>query len=313
MNVAFTPPLARAWDRMVRMLFRPFRIEAWFVTGFAAFLTRALQSLGGTFTSSGSPWHRGSRDFDDMGSMRASALHWLGNPAVLLAIAAALLFCCIVAIVLFWVGTRAQFVLLDNVLTGRSEFVGPWRRFGRLGRSLFLWSAVFSFTWIVPLVPLAVVFLGTLHAFISGSPIVWPAIGLLIATCGFVLVCGIVIAFIGFLLHEFIVPLMWRYDETATQAWARFWPLLGSQFGRFFAYAVFYLVLAIASGIAVLVAAVGTCCIGLVLIAIPYIGSCALLPVTVTGRGLGPEFLAQFGPEWNVLPAAAPEIGTPVV
>ena len=54
----------------------------------------------------------------------------------------------------------------------------------------------------------------------------------------------------------------------------------------------------------------GTCCIGVVLMIIPYIGNVVLLPVTVTSRGLGPEFLAQFGPEWETFPAQADDEDT---
>jgi hypothetical protein len=69
---------------------------------------------------------------------------------------------------------------------------------------------------------------------------------------------------------------------------------------RFLGYAIWRLILAIGIGIALLIFGLGTCCIGLVLMAIPYIGAVLLLPVTVFVRSLGPEYLAQFGEEYNL-------------
>jgi hypothetical protein len=51
------------------------------------------------------------------------------------------------------------------------------------------------------------------------------------------------------------------------------------------------------------VVAVGfaTCCIGFLLMVTPYVGQVVLLPLHVAYRALGPEFLAQFGPEFEKL------------
>jgi hypothetical protein len=56
-----------------------------------------------------------------------------------------------------------------------------------------------------------------------------------------------------------------------------------------------------------------TCCIGFILFGLPYVSSLVTLPVLVTFRGLGPEFLAQFEPELSVFGAetAAPAPAPP--
>ena len=53
MPISLAVPLQRAWGRMERMLFRPFRLRTWFVLGFAAFLSEygALPSSGGASTA----------------------------------------------------------------------------------------------------------------------------------------------------------------------------------------------------------------------------------------------------------------------
>jgi len=106
------------------------------------------------------------------------------------------------------------------------------------------------------------------------------------------------------LLSNFVVPVMYRGDLTATAAWRRFLPLLGSRFFRFVLYGLFLFVLLLGVVATVIVAGCATLCCGFVLLAIPYVGSVLLLPVSVTYRAYGPEFLAQFGPEWSVFPSA---------
>lgn len=61
-------------------------------------------------------------------------------------------------------------------------------------------------------------------------------------------------------------------------------------------------VLGIGVGIAVLFFALVTCCTGLLLVAIPFVGTVILLPIIYTFRAFSIEFLAQFGEEYNVFP-----------
>jgi hypothetical protein len=71
--------------------------------------------------------------------------------------------------------------------------------------------------------------------------------------------------------------------------------------GSFFLYGILILVLGIAIAIAIIVIAAATCCVGLTLLIIPFVGSVLLLPVSYTYRAFSIEFLAQFGDEYDVL------------
>ena len=42
MNIAYFAPFARSWNRMIKMLFKPFQINKWFALGFTAFLAGLL-------------------------------------------------------------------------------------------------------------------------------------------------------------------------------------------------------------------------------------------------------------------------------
>jgi hypothetical protein len=311
LNISYTEPLSRAWNRMKAMLFRPFRIESWFVLGASAFLARLFEHTG-----SAANWHNGWRSRSSgadvqaeqtLNHVRETMLKLLDNPLVLAGIAVALVFIAIIVLVCAWVSARAEFVFLDGVATKHARFSEPWRRLGALGRSLFLWRAAFSFAYLPGLVVIALPFLHTIGRFLSGGTLGVPDVaGIIVGVAGGVVLL-LVVGWFSMLMDGFVVPLMYRYNEGSRAAWARFWPLLTSQLGHFLAYTVFLVVLSIATGIAITIVAFGTCCVGLVLLIIPYVGTVALLPVLVTGRALPVEFMAQFGPEWATFPAEEPD------
>jgi uncharacterized membrane protein YccF (DUF307 family) len=51
--------------------------------------------------------------------------------------------------------------------------------------------------------------------------------------------------------------------------------------------------------IAVVAAGLATCCVGWILLAIPYISTVVTLPAWYTYRAYSLEFLAQLGPEYD--------------
>jgi len=112
----------------------------------------------------------------------------------------------------------------------------------------------------------------------------------------------VVIAYIAAFLNYFVIPIMYKNRITTNQAWRQFLPLFSKYGGYFILFGLFLLVLYIFTVIAVITAVLLTCCIGLLLLIIPYIGSVVTLPISYTFTALGPEFLVQFGPEYDVFP-----------
>ncbi len=112
----------------------------------------------------------------------------------------------------------------------------------------------------------------------------------------------LIIAYISAFLNNFVIPVMYKDHITATQAWRRFLPLFSKHWLYFLLYGLFLLVLYIFTVIVVIVAGLMTCCIGFLFLIIPYIGSVITLPISYTFMALGPEFLAQFGPEFDIFP-----------
>jgi hypothetical protein len=304
MNISYLGPLQSAIARARSILFTPFRLETWLVLGFAAFLS---DWFSGGWGHSG--WERKFGRGGIHGGPLLPGLHLHDLlPALVWGplLAGLILLALAVGVVFLWLGSRGKFVFLEGVALGRAAIVEPWNRTAPLGNSLFLWKlgfAIVSGVLILGLIfaTIGTAFLGWLgfHERVAMAP---PIIGG-IALVGFV---GLLAAFVGLLLDDFVVPLMYRHGLRTNEAWRRFLPLLREHLGPFVLYALLVLVLFAVVGALVMAAGFATCCVGFLLIITPYVGQVVLLPLHVAYRAFGPEFLAQFGAEFQVLASAPP-------
>jgi hypothetical protein len=84
--------------------------------------------------------------------------------------------------------------------------------------------------------------------------------------------------------------------------------------GTFILYFLFQIALVMAIGVIVVGAVIITCCIAGCLMALPYLGTILLLPVSMFKRCYSLYFLAQFGRKYDVFaPASTPPPGAPPV
>lgn len=302
MNIAYIAPLQRAWGRMERILFRPFRIETWLVMGFAAFLSEFLSSGSSSGRGMFRASHRGGGDFP--GAIGRKIWAFLQDPTMLVLVIVCGVVALTVFVVLMWVTARGRFVFLDNVVRERPAIVEPWKRFARQGNSLFGWALLFWMAVIFAVLVIALPFLASLRSLWSDGEFHW--LGLL-SLAGFMFMAipvALAVAYTLMFLHHFVVPIMYLHGLSATEGWSRFLTLLRAHPLSFIAYGLLNIVLAMVIVVAVAVVGFSTCCIGFILVATPYLGQVILLPVHATLRGFGPEFLAQFGPEYDVFAAA---------
>jgi len=155
---------------------------------------------------------------------------------------------------------------------------------------------------------LAVVAAGGFHGFGFGSAraITITLMAALVATLG-----AIACAYVSLFLDSFVVPVMYKDGIGAVEAWRRFVPTIERHFGAFVLYGLFVLALVVMVGAGVIAVGLMTCCIGLLLVALPYFGTVILLPLIVTYRAFSLEFLAQLGPGFAILAekAVAPAPG----
>jgi hypothetical protein len=302
MNIAFFEPLSRAWERMKHILWQPFDLAKWLVLGFSAWLAGLADGAGG------GGWkyvlddddlhgrynlHSGGDAFRDVGE----ALIWLPVIfVVIMAIAAILL-------LVLWLSSRAKFIFLDNVIHNRAQIVEPWHRLRDLGNSLFLWRLGFVVACgLIVLVMLLLFFAPaatlSFSDALAGLSYAAMVFGVLIMIC-----LGIVAAFVALLLEGFVVPIMYKFDLKATEAWRYFLPWIKSRPLPFFLYGLFVLALGFLVVVFFGLMCVLTCCI----VVLPYVGTVILLPIWVTYRLFSVEFLAQFDPGFDLfMPAEIP-------
>jgi hypothetical protein len=208
---------------------------------------------------------------------------FLRNPIVT-AVVIWIAICALAAYVLItWISSRGRFIFLDNVARERAAIVAP--------------------------------FLAAIAALIHAHSLRLADFFVLLPLPLMLLPVGIVAGFVHLCRISFVEPIMYRDDVGVMMAWKRFLALFVSRPLPFVVYAFFSLVLLAAALAAVIAFGIGTLTIGFFLLATPYIGSVVLLPLEVTFRALGPEFLAQFGPEYAALGAPlapmAPPAATP--
>ena len=314
MNVQCVAPLRRAWARMKDILFRPFNLGKWLVIGFSAWLA-GLAGGGGGGGFRFNPSHDRVPSLHVRQALRGAWEHLRAHPnwLALIIVAAAVL--AVIFLLLLWISSRGKFIFLDNVVHGRARIAEPWRRFAQRGDSLFFWRLGFVIACIVALAAmgtLAVVSAGGFAGFGFGNV---RAAAITVLAVLAALVWGVACAYVSLFLDGFVVPVMYKEGIGAVEAWRRLLPWIESHFGSFFLYGLFLLGLAVALGVGVVVAGLLTCCVGLVLIALPYVGTVILLPFLVTYRAFSLEFLAQLDAGFTILPkqplAPAPPAPTP--
>lgn len=303
MNPSLGIALSNAWARMIRILFRPFRIDVWITVGFAAFLSE-LGNHGGGGNWGGKGTYEDKEAFES--HVFRPVMDFLTNPhmiAIIIGIAGLLL---VLAFVLAWVSCRARFIYLDNVVRERAAFVEPWKRYARQGNSLFLWTLCFGLVVILAVLAATLPFVPRFsHLSHDQIPTMDQLTGFAL---WFAMLIPIVIAtgYVHIWTNHFVVPVMYRHNLSAMDGWSRFWPLLRERAGSFLLYGVVMFLLWFAFAFAYFLAGFLTCCIGFVILALPYIGTLAMLPPLTVFRGVGPEYLRQFGPEWSAWETPAP-------
>jgi len=305
MQIAYFEPLNLAWERMKHILWRPFDLAKWLVLGFSVWLAGLADGAGG----GGWKWIVDNNDFNGVAPFSSHGGSWDGASQVLLWLP--LLFVIIMALaaillVVLWVSSRSKFIFLDNVVHNRAEIVEPWHRLRDLGNSLFLWRLGFIVCCGLVALVLILLFLApaaasSLSDILSGLSYAAMGFGVLV-----MIVFGILAAFVALFLEGFVIPIMYKFDIKATEAWSYFLPWLKNRPLPFILYGLFVVGLGICFAVFFSLICVLTCCV----VALPYVGTVIMLPIWVTYRLFSVEFLAQFDPGFDVFTPAMMEAET---
>jgi hypothetical protein len=293
-NICCTRAVSSGWDKMEEALFHPFDLGKWFLLGFSAWLANLGQGFGTNFNFPSMP-HRETFPLDNI----PTALIVLICGIVIAAASVGL----ILAIVMLWIRSRGDFIFLDNLVHGKTLILEPWRRHSNQGNSLFMFRIV---CWIL--------FLGFLLITLTSSLLLcWHSIqaGKIDASCIAGIAFGVMCLFIFMItvvfyelsLKNFIVPIMFKRQKGTLDASLELLTLLSDNPLAFIRYFLVYMLLNICASIAVVVFIFSTCCLcclGFILLCLPYLWAVVMLPVLTFFRFYSIDFLAQFGEDYNV-------------
>jgi hypothetical protein len=299
MNIQFFEPLTRAWERMKHILWRPFDLAKWLVLGFSCWLAGLADGAGG----GGWKWIADENDFPGRHNVYSGhgsyegigeALIWLPLIFIVIMAIAAIL------VLILWLSSRAKLIYLDNLVHNRAQIVEPWHRLRDLGNSLFLWRLGFVVACGLVAVVLLLIFFAPAATLSFSDALASLSFAAMVFGVIIMIGFGFVVAFVALMLEAFVVPIMYKFELKATEAWSYFLPWLKTRPWQFVLYALFVLALYMAFAVVFMLTCVLTCCI----VVLPYVGTVILLPFWVTYRLFSVEFLAQFDPGFDIFTPA---------
>ena len=299
-------PISPALGRVKRVLFQSFDLGKWFIIGFCAWLAYLGESGGFNFQVPGGGGGHGSggenfrHEFEHAKGYVLSNLDWIIPLAAFLIVVILGL-----GLLFLWLNSRGKFMFLHCVALNKADVSKPWSQFAHEGNSLFLFRLGLGLIgWVLTLSLVVLIAVMIFRMVQRGEPDVGGILGAV--GLGLVLVgLAIVFAIIHKLTTDFVVPIMFLRRNRCLKAWRELWALLSANAGQFILYFLFSIVLAMAIGLMVMVVTIATCCCCCLML-LPYVGTVLLLPVLMFKRCYSLCFLAQFGPEYDVFPPAAP-------
>ena len=274
------------------ILFCPFNMEKWFIMGFAAWIAKVGAGggggSGGGFSSPGdaslAEQFSGFSEFwDQYGTIIITV--GLGITLVILTIGTALM----------WLHARGKFIFLENVLQNRASIVEPWKRYKKQGNSLFLWNLGIGAAGLIFFLICTAIFIPEFNALRQDEMLTEFAAYRILFVIMLIVIYSGCVSFLQMLVNDFVMLIMAKRNVAVLEAWRYLLPLFKSAFGKFLIYSLVRFVVAILTGLAVLLACLCTCCVLLLALAIPYIGTVCMLPVYIFNRLISVEFIRQFG------------------
>lgn len=281
-------PFGEAFELMKKILFQPFDLKKWFVIGFAAFLAGHFAGVGFNFPS---PFGNFQSDRATREVIPPHMEEWKPWLVAIVVVLALLFFALVIA--LTWLKARGNFIFTDCVVRNQAAIAGPWREYRKEGNSyfFFLLAVMFAVLLLAAAIVTSILGLGLLEQN-AGETVSIAAIGVIVFLC---VLCTSIVIFVSIAAY-FMIPVMYRRQCRAVEAFRDVTLLVWHHLGSFFLFCLFGIVLILAVLMIGAIVTCATCCLA----ALPYVGTVILLPLFVCLRVFGLVFLRQFGPDYDV-------------
>jgi len=296
-GISVLEPVSPALERVKEILFRPFDLGRWFVIGFCAWLAYLSRGGGGaSFPGGGRDEHNGGREvLEGIQGFVASDVVWF-VPAVVFGV----LLVVGLWVLVLWLSSRGHFMFLHCVVEGKAEVKVPWRKYRAHGNSLFLFRLVL---WLLSVVAIGVPGVFFVIGMMAVSQWAVPSAAAIAAVVIFgVVVLGVIVlaAAVSKLTVDFVAPIMLLGEASSTAAWRQLLELISRAKLEFVLYLLFQVMVELVIGVLIMMVVCGTCCCAACVLAIPYIGTVAFLPVLVFKRSYPLYYLRQYGRQFDV-------------
>lgn len=296
-----------AWGRTKKLLFKPFDIGRWFVIGFSAWLAM-LGKGGGNFPDVSNFFNKKNpnvgNEFQNIGN---EIMAFLEKPWVIVLIVAVVTFSFIFGILFCWLRSRGDFMFLHHLYQPNSSIKECWQRSKQHANSLFQWRIVF---FIIALGFFAFegyfIWKQIISPFISANSTWSSALNLpLFIHIAVFIMWAIAINVIILFLKDFVVPIMYWQQCSASSAWTTVLALCNQHPFSVIGYILCMILWSFVGGLIILAILLCTCCTALIPMILPYISAVALLPYYLFFRAYPIYFLSQWRPD--LVPAPAEE------
>lgn len=300
-KISVIEPIKPAIERVKLMLFQPFELRKWFIVGFCAWLAYLGTGGGGGGGGNWSGPHKHKAEIAE--SINVVKEYILNNlfwiiPTVVIIIAA------IICLGLFiaWINSRGRFMFLHCIATNKSEVKVPWQKFREHGNSLFIFRIVLGLAALAIIaLPISGIIFFVILITAHVVPHAFSVPGMMFCIIA-IIVLAIVLSLVRKFTFDFVVPVMFLRTSNCVAGWREFLAVLAVNKANFTLYILFQIVITIVIGaITMIGACIGCCfCCASVLLFVPYIGTCILLPLLVFKRAYSLYYLRQFGTRFNV-------------
>ena len=263
----------------------PFSFVGWVTLGFVSLLESCGSGSSGGIQNPGGT----SRSIEDPVKMVEAAFGWIATHMILFV--SVLMLLMVVSLIVMWLRSRAIFVYIDDVASGRFDLIRPWGEHGAHADSFFLVSLVVQGASFI----LMVLVLG-----LGGFFVLWAkannwaggAIALVVIPIAFLFALSVLVAAIlSMVLRDFIAPLQITRNAGAKEAGSVFLSMFSANPGLLIGYAILKLVVSIAMGLVILIGGCMTCCLGL----LPLVNQTLFQPIYFAERAWSLKLLAQMG------------------
>lgn len=283
-----------AWCYMRKVLFNPMLPQRWFGIGFCAWLAMLQTKMTldkRSLNLTGISPENAATDGTQWLSTFITALAQNSREIIILLVVSFLF-----TLLLTGIRTRGEFMFVHRWYYPEATIKESWFLTRLPAFNLWLWRiALVLVSWVAMGGVLIAAWVILIKPFIASGQ-VWP-LSVLRDSAILAIIGGAFFMLLGtlnLLTQTLLVPVMYWHDVKIWPAWRTVFTLCNQYPLRLLNFLFLHLACQMAAGLAVILLILGTCCLALIPLMVPYLGMVVILPILFFFRGYPIYFLNQW-------------------